>query len=56
MMPTGMSVASCDAKHYVAPHFNCLYLINVVVPILVPFTSCDAKTSANVTTCSDHLD
>ena len=51
MMP--MAVVSYD-KSNTAPHFNCFYVRNSVLPYMMPLMSCDANAN-NITGSESHI-
>ena len=43
-----VSVALLDQRNNIAPHFNCLDIWNVIVPLMMLLASCDTHASFNV--------
>ena len=49
-MPKPVLIASHDQKGDHAPHFDYPDLRNVMVPLMIPFMTCDADVKINVAT------
>ena len=47
MTPTPVPMSSHDQRGHVANHFDCLDLMNAMVPLMMPSVSCDANASVN---------
>ena len=46
-MPVAMAIVSHDQRNHVAPHFYCLELRNVMVPLIMVMAIYDINISAN---------